>query len=223
MQIKKLRELFDRYRNFLQSPKGSLRLPYWETQKVFQEQWDLGDEDLAGMIDRSLQNQSTRRIWKRDHWEPKRMLLEFARQEPDYLKQALRDLFNEEKQIEGRTTRFLFYADELMDLYRNANPRRIDTGHYLEDYEFIFSLLAFRFPEHYAPYPARAFKSLLTQTLAPNVPPSHDLERFTKVTRTLYTLLEKEELTDLAAQRLDERHYQGKSMLVVFDFLQTVK
>jgi len=222
MQIKKLKELFDQYRKFLSGPRADIRLPYWETQKVFQENWDLQASDLAEMIDQSLQNRTTRRVWKREHWEPKRMLLEFARQEPDYLRQAFKDLFNEDKAIEGRATRFLYYADELMEMYRKANPRKIDTGHYLEDYEFIFLLLAFRFPEQYAPYPAADFKTLLVRTLAPSPPLAHDLERFAKICRTLYGLLEKEALIALADQRLENRHYEGKSMLVVFDFLLAV-
>ncbi len=222
MQIKKLRELFDRYRKFLSGPEADTRLPYWETQKVFQENWDLQSEALPEMIDRSLQNQATRRVWKRDHWEPKRMLLELARLEPDYLRQAFKDLFDENKSVEGRATRFLFYADELMEMYRKANPRKIDTGHYLEDYEFIFLLLALRFPYRYAPYPAAAFQKLLVSTLAPSPPLSHDLERFAKICRTLYGLLEKEGLVALSAERLDRRHYGDTSMLIVFDFLLAV-
>lgn len=223
MQVKKLQELFGQYRSFLESPRAMNRLPYWETQQVFQSQWNLQADDLPNMLDQSFQNQTTRRIWKRDHWEPKRMLLELAALDPDFLRQALADLFNEEKDIEGRTTRFLFYTDELLELYRKANPRKIDTGHYLEDYEFIFLLLAFRYPDQYAPYPTKAFRRLLEQTLAPNISPAHDVARFVKVCKTLYLLMEKEEgLLEMANARLDERHYAEKSFLVVYDFLMAV-
>ena len=220
MQLQKLRELFTSYRRYLQSPQRHDRLHYWAALQYFQEHWDLQADDLPAMLEASFQNPHTRRLWKREGWEPKRMLLELARLEPELMRQALRDLLNEEKALEGRTTRFVFYSDELLELYRKAHPRSIDANHYLDDYAFLFLLLAFRYPQQYAPYDFPKFQALLRQTLAPNIPATHDVERYTKVMRTLYKLLEKEEgLLDLHRQRLLPVHYPGETLLVAFEFL----
>jgi len=223
MQLSKLRELFQDYRRHLQSGRRHERLHYWAALQHFQDHWDMQADDLPAMLDASFQNPTTRRLWKREGWEPKRMLLELAGHEPGLMRQALRDLLNEEKALDGRATRFVFYMDELLQTYRKAHPRSIDASHYLDDYEFIFLLLAFRYPAHYAPYDFSRFRRLLEMVLAPNIPATHDVERYAKVMRTLYKLMEKEEgLLALHRQRLLPKHFAGETLLPAFDFLQVV-
>ena len=53
---------------------------------------------------------------------------------------------------------------------------------------------------------------------------AHDFERFCKVTRTLWGFIEKEEeLLAAHRARLEEgKHYQGESLLLVYELMQII-
>jgi hypothetical protein len=220
MQLKLLHQQFESYRRFLQSSRAGQRLYAWESQRIFQENWDLDAPDLAAMYDGSLENSTTRRLWKRESYEPKRLMLAFLRMEPEFVRSMFQELFDETKRIELRAGRFVFYCDELLQSYKKANPLSIENNHYHGDYQMIFLYLAFRYPERYAMYDFPNFVHTLEVLGVANLPPTHDLERYVKVTHTLYKLLQKEEtLMQLHRTRLDPKvHYMGPSCLLVYDF-----
>ena len=43
--------------------------------------------------------------------------------EPDFVRDAFRDLFSEDRDLEGRIQRFVFYINELFNRYRMRNRR----------------------------------------------------------------------------------------------------
>ncbi len=225
MQVKLLKKAFDQYRNFLQSTQADDRLYIWESQRIFQENWDLAARDLKQMYDDSLQNSQTRRLWRREAYEPKDVMLKFIELSEDYFLQMFGDLFDEEKSIDGRIDRFVFYCDQLLQEYRDKYPHRIETNHYHDDgYQMISLYLAFRFPDQYTLYRYNHFRRFLDKMGVVNLPETNDFERFVKVSRTVYKLMQKEEgLLELHRKRLKEgKHYMGESLLVVYDFMEMV-
>jgi len=222
MQLKLLNQQIEAYKQYLRSPQAEERLYIWESQRVFQEHWDLEAPDLIPMYDASLENSRTRRLWRRENYEPKEMMLKLLRQAPEFVRSMFRDLFNEEKSIDGRAQRFVYYCDELLQEYKKAHPRSIENNHYHDDdYHMVFLYLAFRYPERYALYDFEAFVGTLRRLGVAQLPRTNDLPRFVKVTATLDKLLCKDEgLLELHRQRLarDGRYYQGESRLLVYDF-----
>jgi hypothetical protein len=153
------------------------------------------------------------------------MMLNFIQIDENYLRQIFKDLLNERNEIDGRVDRFLFHCDQLLLEYKRRNPLNIDNNHYHGDgYQMISLYLALKYPEHYCLYEGDAFRQLLVRLGTRNIPEVDDFERFCKITRTLYKLMEKEEdLLDLHHRRLDpDRHYMGDSLLVVYDFYQSI-
>ncbi len=221
MQLKKLEVCLAKYKEFLLTPAAEERLYIWESQRHFQEVWDVDAADFAVMYDRSLQNSYTKRLWKRERFEPKRMMLEFIGEEPDFVRTMFKDLFNEEKSVENRVDRFVFYCDELLSRYKRKYPVSIENNHYHQEYEMIALYLAFRYPEAYACYDADAFRQTLELLAAPNVPVGHDLPRYFKVCKTVFTFMSRdEELMQRHRQRLNpEKHYTGNSYLQSYDFM----
>ncbi|MCB0572717.1 MAG: hypothetical protein KDC66_23275 [Phaeodactylibacter sp.] len=223
MQLKRLQHYFAEYRKYLQRADARERLYIWESQRCFQEKWDMDAEDWPAMYDNALQNSHTRRLWKREAYEPKQMMLELARLQPDFAHHMFSGLFNEEKNLESRASRFVYYCDMLLQEYREQHPRSIENSHYHDDdYHMVFLYLAFRYPDRYTLYDAPAFTRLLELLGSPDIPRTNDVERFAKVSTTLYKLLRKEEgLLDLHRRRLQEGlHFMGESLLVVYDFYQ---
>jgi len=220
MQLKLIRQQFEAFRQYLQSRRGQKRLYIWESQRIFQENWDLQVPDLAAMYDSSLENSQTRRLWNRENYEPKRMMLEFIRLAPDFVRSMFRELFDESKSLDLRCSRFVFYCDELLENYKKEYPHRIENNHYHDDdYHMVFLYLAFRYPDRYALYDFQAFFNTLKKLGVAQLPPTNDVERYAKVTRTLYNLMQKEEgLMQLHRKRLRPEHYAGESYLLVYDF-----
>lgn len=224
MQLKQLQYYLQRYKRFLTKPSAEAKAHIWEAQRIFQENWDLEAEDLAEMYDRSLQNQVTKRLWKRENYEPKRLMLAFIKQESDFVRQIFGDLFKEDKSVDGRVGRFVFHCDELLQAYKEANPRSIENNHYHDDYHMVFLYLSFRYPAAYTLYDFEAFRKLLDRLGVASLPNTHDPERFFKVCRTLYRFLEKDaELMERHYRRLNYVNaYREDSMLIVYDFYQFV-
>lgn len=221
MQLKKLEICLAKYKAFLPTRAAEERLYIWESQRIFQEKWDPVEPDFAAMYDRSLENSHTRRLWKRERFEPKRMMLAFIAEDTEFVRTMFKDLFNEEKSVENRVDRFVFYCDDLLSRYKRDHPLSIENNHYHQDYEMIALYLAFRYPDAYACYDADAFRKTLELLGAPNVPVTHDLPRYFKVCKTIFTfMLKDEELMDRHRQRLNpEKHYTGNSYLQSYDFM----
>ena len=225
MQVKLLSEAFESYKEFLLTEEAERNLYIWESQRIFQENWDLENADLIGMYDQSLQNSQTRRLWRKESYAPKDMMLKFIGLSEDYFVQMFGDLFNEEKSIDGRVDRFAFYCDQLLLEYRNKYPRRIETNHHHGDgYQMISLYLAFRFPEKYTLFRSHRFRAFLKKMGVANLPEANDFPRFVNVSRTVYKLMQKDtDLMDLHQKRLKENfHFMGESLLLVFDFMERV-
>lgn len=226
MQLKQIQHYFGEYRNYLKSRAATTeRLPIWESQRIFQENWDKDAGDWPEMYDRSLQNSTTKRLWKREAYEPKRMMLELMRMQPDFTRHMFIDLFNEDKSLEGRASRFVYYCDMLLQEYKEKNPRSIDNNHYHDDdYQMASLYLAFRYPDRYAYYDATAFRQMLEKLGSTQLPAANDVERYAKVTQTLYKLMAKEDgLLQLHQRRLQPGvHYTEESRLVIWDFCKFV-
>lgn len=223
MQLKQIQYQLSVYKDFIKSPKSEARLYAWESQRIFQGNWEIEAKDFGEMYDRSLDNAQTRRLWKRENYEPKRLMLDFIALEPEMVRQAFQDLFNEEKDIEARVDRFVFYCDELLNAYKEKYPLSVENNHYHGDNHAIISLyLAFRYPNIYTLYDHDAFKILLQKLGSPDIPQAADFGRFCKVMRTLYNFIQKDpELLYLHHKRLDpRRHFMEESLLVVWDFYQ---
>lgn len=225
MQLKRVQHYFGEFERFLRKQEAEDRLYIWESQATFQENWHNEALDWSVMYDKALQNSTSRRLWKREAFEPKRIMLLFLEMEPDYVKQAFRDLFNEAKSIDARMDRFVFYCDELLRMYRERHPHSIENNHYHgNDYDIISLYLAFRYPADYAPYSLERLINLLRKLGVGNLPQANDPVRYYKVMRTLYKLMQKEEgILQAHRKRLESGpYYRGESLLLAYDFIYFV-
>ena len=225
MQLKKIQEALDQFKTHLGSDAKEEHLYIYESQKIFQENWNLESSDPASMYNRSLNNTQTRRLWNRENYEPKRMMLEFWRMQPDFVKQMFQDLFDENKKVDGRVGRFVFYCDELLTEFLEKHPRSREGKHFHQDgYQIVSLYLAFRYPDQYSLYHFDRFKRLLIALGTPDIPATHDFDRFCKVVKTLWGFMQKdEELIAAHRERLEDgKHYQGESLLPVYELMQII-
>jgi len=222
MNLKLLQAHIQEFQQLLETNTDFPLLFAWESQRIFQGNWDVDAEDFGAMYDASLQNSSSRRLWKGLRYAPKEQMQLFIATYPDFVRDMFKDLFNENKAVENRIDRFVFHCDELLREYRSTHPDWNETRHYHEDYQMISLYLAFRYPDQYALFDDRSFRRFLEKTGAKDIPKVADPGRFFKVARTVYTLIAKEEAC-LAAhyKRLDpDKHFMGKSLLLSLECMQ---
>ena len=223
MNLQKLTDTIGQYKSYLHSnPQHD---PYWkwESLKIFHENWDMEALDFRSMYDRSLQNSRTRRLWKRENYEPKDMMLKFIDLNSEFVRYMFQDLFNENKEVDGRIDRFVFHCDELLREYKESRPRSIENSHFHDDnYGMVSLYLAFRYPDLYAPYDFELFRRLLLSLGSRDVPKVNDLGRYFKVMRTVYKFLQKDgEVLETHWQRLNQdKHFEGETLLVAEDFMR---
>lgn len=223
MQLKLINANIERYKIQLSSKKDTYQSFYkWETQRIWQENWNIQTDDFANMYDHSLQNTITQRIWNREHFAPKKMMKIFAKQSPHLVFFIFQDLFNEDKSVGARIEHFQHHCEELFNEYKELHPHDFESSHY-HDYELISHYLAFQYPALYTPYSLPLFQNLLRQIGSRDIPQHDDLERYFKVTRTLFNFLKKDEaLLTLHQRRLSAEHYQQDSLLLVEDFARFI-
>ncbi len=222
MNLQKLNSAVQQYKAFLKSEPQHDPYWKWESLRIFSENWDIEALDFRSMYDRSLQNSRTRRLWKRENYEPKDMMLKFIHLNSEFVRYMFQDLFNENKEVDGRVDRFVFHCDELLREYKETHPLSIENSHFHDDnYQMVSLYLAFRYPTLYAPYDFENFRQLMELLGSRDVPKVNDLGRYFKVMRTVYKFLEKdEELREIHRQRLNlHTQFGGETLLEAEDFM----
>lgn len=221
MQLKRLTELLEQFKSSLQTRQDGDTLLLWETQQLFQKNWDTEAPDLAGMFRQSLENSISRRYWSRELYAPKEMMLEFIALDTEMVRIMFRDLFNENKEVDGRMDRFVFYCNEMLQAYKEKHQRPPHNRHYHDDnYAMVSLYLTFRFPDRYAPYDHEAFVHLLRLLHSPDIPVVNAPARWYKVARTLLNLMKKDsDLMEFHTRRLEPgRHFEQESLLLAYEF-----
>ncbi len=220
MQVKKLEQYIEKYKTYLKKDRDFHELYRWESLSHFKEHWDIDAPDFGKMYDQALQNNTNRRLWKKESWFPKEMMLKLIEVDSEFVRRMFKDLFAEEKDIEGRISRFKFGCDEMVADFKKQNKTSIDTNHFHDDNEMIFMYLTFQFPEKYTLYDYESFRKMMINLETLNVPGPFEIDRFLKLTKAIYIFLNKDnELLEINANRLAKNGVgitNGK--LLVHDF-----
>lgn len=220
MNLQKIQQYISDYKKHLHSTRDFEEGYKWESLQIFQNNWDIEATDFGKMYDASFQNSETRRLWKGDNFFPKEMMLKFIEMTPDFVRNMFRDLFDENKDLENRISRFQFCCDSLLSEYKSKFPLTIENRHFHLENHMISMYLCFRFPEQYSLFEYPAFKQAMINIGVTNVPTPFDIARFFKVARTLSTFLQKDqELINLQKKKLRPQvHFMENTLLLVNDF-----
>lgn len=224
MQVPKINAAVAAFRKFLTTDQAQELLPVFETQQNWQTHFNVEAKELADCYDKALDSKTNRRHYRRGGYDPKRAMLALMRWEPDFVREAFRDLFSEDRDLEGRIGRFPFYINELFNRYRDAKPKdRTPTHNHDDDYNMVSLYLMGQYPEKYAPYATELLQTVCERLGAKAAPPAADFARFTKMLQTLRRFLTEDEVVMERYQALlREQDYQGESALLVWMFMKSV-
>jgi len=221
MNLTNIKAMISQYKDHLESKENYEQLFLYEIQKNYKDNWGLMKKPLEDMIDSSIQSQLTRRLWRGKNFEPKEMMMAFAKMNPDFVSQMFRDLHNQSKAIDGRIDRFMFYCDELLRDFKNKNAAKVDNNHF-HDHWMLSIYLALEYPADYAIYDKVLFHKMLTYVKAKNISEAPDTERYFKVTKLILGFMQKEEgLIEIHQKRLNpDIHYTGLSGMMVYEMAE---
>ncbi|TVR81217.1 MAG: hypothetical protein EA409_06870 [Saprospirales bacterium] len=190
MKVESIKEKLNHYKVFLKR-EGRLSA-IWDIEQNFRTSWNLHAEDLLVMFDQSLQSSVSRNYWKREKYEPKKNMLAFIQLEPEYVRQAFTDLFNEDVEPEQRMDRFSFYSDQLLAIFKNRNKYSVVNNHD-QDYAIISLYLSLKYPGHYSPYRFEWFEGICRVFDAKPQPKVDDPARYFKMVRIIAKFMYKDE------------------------------
>jgi RecB family endonuclease NucS len=109
----------------------------------FQKYFNLEDPDLLGMLEKSIINNNL--VVGAQYW-PRKMLLLYAQDYPEETRSALRNLFDESKEIYTRITE----TDKIFSHINEIRSAKLEaTANTYIGLRFLSLLLGFRFPNKY--------------------------------------------------------------------------
>ena len=223
MQVPKINAAVTHFRDWLQTEAAEVYLPLFETQQNWQDHFNVETKDLASAYDKALDSKTNRRHYRRGGYDPKTAMLKLMGDQPEFIRDAFRDLFSEDRALEGRVGRFEFFVNELWNRYRDSHPKeRLPDHYHRDDYAMASLYLSGQYPAKYAPYSTELLQSVCEQLGAKSTPDVADVERYMKLLQTLRAFLVKDdEVMERYRALLRPGDYSGESALLVYLFFQS--
>ncbi len=146
----KLNELLVSYKRDFPNRKNELFK--WKNIKKFQENWDLYAVDFASMLDKSLPP-TTDSLLSASNFFPRKMIIEFARTDAEFVRAMFTNLFDEDKDVYKRISDFSNKSDIVLKNYLENTDRyyKDAPNHFQNDY-VISIYLWLKYPDKYYIY-----------------------------------------------------------------------
>lgn len=120
----------------------------WENKIQWANNWDINADDLASTIDKSLHKKLLTNVTS-----PRKMLINLSKYYPEEMRQGLKNLFDESKDLDERAKEFLILCEEVKN---NCNKNYGTTWQSsAQSLNTIGDLLHVMYPEKYYEYRSR--------------------------------------------------------------------
>ena len=119
----------------------------WEAIGWYKKHWDINAPDFAAMLKTAFQKSSV--LLASGMYYPLRMLLVFAENEPEKLRELFRTLHDETLSLEYRYKTFRDASGAFLREYKTKNPDWNNAKQHYQDLRAILVYLTFEYPETY--------------------------------------------------------------------------
>ena len=191
MKVHLIKENLQEYCTYLKSLKSFDQSYLWEVQDNFIEKWNIEELDFRQMYDLSFQSDQSLRLWKRENYFPKEMMLKLIDIDRETMRSIFKDLLNEDKDLNLRVNRFIHHIDQMLQMLQRKDMKA--STHFHGDLRIVFAYLAFCYPDKYPLYDGFNFSQYLIKVEARNVPKSHDPNIFKNLMKATRTIMQKDE------------------------------
>ena len=173
----------------------------YEKQKAAQNYDHLSENNIMEWVDFLFSSDRTQRYWKTETYRPAELMRAMVKADPDMMATSFRELFEENRDLEGRIDRFKFYCDEQLSRMRRNDRSFRESAHH-QDNAIISYYLLMRYPETYSYYTRELHEKWVDFLGAKPLDEAEDMPRYQKMMRTIATFMKRdEELVQLLAGR----------------------
>ena len=151
----------------------------------FQKNWDIERLDFGTMYDESLKSDISNRLWKGIDFFPKETMIKFIELRKEDVRWMFRDLYDENKDLAGRVSRFIFHCDQLFELL----PISKKTSNHYWDETVVMTHLFMRHPMQYSLLDRDAFMKLMLRLSSKNIPNHIPISTYSTLMRTINKFL----------------------------------
>ncbi|NNE29189.1 MAG: hypothetical protein HKN16_06110 [Saprospiraceae bacterium] len=193
MQLEILKSLIRRFESQLNSLDLEDLQILLDIQNQWRKHWDLESADFLLMYEKSLDSKISRKFWKSQDGDAKKMLQDLGRMDPEFSRRTFRSLFDKQKELSKRISSFQFGLEVQMEEFKTRNRTSILTRHLHEDTFLPMLYISLENPEEVAPYFHHSFMEFMKEVRAKPEYEHVDVERYKKVLRTINHFLSKSE------------------------------
>ncbi len=217
MNLQKINQHILEYKKLINDPEYD-GWYLWEGVHNCQQNWNIDAIDFGAMYRKCFDTNAI--LWQLDHYNPVKAMINYININEDLARAMFKDLFNEQKEITGRISRFIFQCDEFYKIDRQSREKVLSHEH--GDKRMIFVYLAFRYPEKYSLFDFQSFRTFLQEIGSAQTLQIQDTDRFIKVCRTLAILIAKDDdLIQLVNQHISPTTNGALyPMLLVYEIYQ---
>ncbi|MBX3043081.1 MAG: DUF3883 domain-containing protein [Candidatus Kapabacteria bacterium] len=190
----------------------------WKAVKCFQDNWNIEATNFLEVLSQSIR--LTQNLLKSGQYFPLRMLVHYATQRPEELRQLFRNLYDEENDIYQRINDFQNGTETINNsLFPGKNT--------YQDHRAIIVYLTLRYPERYFFYKFEMFKQFserLELTYRPTKGRIENIGHFNSLCEIVkYELSNDQELLQLHKDRITADCYNDISLnILTQDFIYAV-
>ena len=117
----------------------------WVAISHFQKYWNIEAADFAGMLDQSLSK--TYNLLSSGYYYARKMIVGFAQEDPEGLRELFRMLYDETRDLAERTEKFIAYAED-----RKQNHNERGWKNHFQDTRSVSVYLWLKYPDKYYIY-----------------------------------------------------------------------
>jgi len=211
MKVNLILELKDSFKEALQDAALVPDSLFRRCVRNWQEHFDLDEMHLAPILQESLKNKISGRLWGGEVHSIKSSLLSLAKTNPDLFWTAIKDLLNEERMLIMRANRFIHHCDMI---FQEIKKRDLKANTHRQDYYSASLLLSLNNPSTYCLFDFPMFEKYCRKIEVNVLPVNTDLERYYKIIKASYSIISKdEELMMLYYSGLEEGVIRSKARL----------
>lgn len=179
--------------------------------------FDIDNMHLGPVLDLAMKNTVSGRLWGGEKHSIKSGLILLANHNPDLFWEGIKDLFNEEKMLIMKASRFIHHCDVILADIKRVKIK-LNTHH--QNYNSACLLLTLQYPSAYCLFDFEKFEAFCKTIEVLDVPVETDIERYYKILRLVYKIIAKDDaFMELYYSKLNEDIYFGPSLSLINDLM----
>ncbi len=218
-----IKTLIPKYKHIITTHDKYNEVYKWEAVENFQKHWDMEANDLVSMIDKSFPGNNN--LWTSRNYYPINMLKTFAENNSPKVRDALKNLFNENSSLDERISAYQNVLDELLS--EDNVIRKASNKHHYHDARSISLLLSFQAPAKYFLFKHGVLKKFCAR-LEIDMPKTGDIVNQILINNEVNLLVKEilvqdKELLEIHKNRLTPNSFKNDDYnILTQDFIYTV-